>query len=231
VAKTINYDRQMKNLIDELSATGHVTHSKYKKKSVTFHHNAGVNISHEEILNLWKSRPVSAHFDIDSKGHAAQYVDEDEYAWAVGNTKGNEETISIELTNSTGSPHWGVSDETWKAGCRLAAWLFVHVIKTKPTHNNVLPHYYWSSTSCPGPYMDKIFSQVVKTVQDYYDKFIEADQQKVKQEKNDGPKDREPTAADDIKMIQTAVGVKADGVWGPKTDDAVLRFRKRHNKR
>ena len=81
---TINYDQPVKNLIDELSATGHVTHTAYRKDSVTFHHNAG-RLSHEGILNVWKTRPASAHFNVDGKGTVAQFVKPNEYAWATGN--------------------------------------------------------------------------------------------------------------------------------------------------
>jgi hypothetical protein len=88
VTATINYDRHIVNLIDELSRTGHVTHTKYKKKSVTLHHNGGVRFSHQTILNIWKTRPASAHFDIDAVGDPAQYVEAHEYAWAVANTRG-----------------------------------------------------------------------------------------------------------------------------------------------
>jgi hypothetical protein len=127
---TINYDRPVKNLIDQLSATGHVTHTKYKKKSVTFHHNGG-RLSHEGVLSVWKTRPASAHFDSDAFGRLAQYVEVHEYAWAVANTRGNQETISIEMCNSTLGPNWEVADPTWQEAARLAGWLFVHVIGTK----------------------------------------------------------------------------------------------------
>lgn len=234
MTEAINYDKHVKNLIDELSKTGHVTHSKHKKTSVTFHHNGGVNVSHEGILSLWRTRPASAAFDIDQHGDAAQYVLADEYAWAVGNTVGNETTISIELTNSSGAPHWEVSETTWKAGARLAGWLFVHEIKAKPDRHNIFPHQHWAATGCPGPFIMGIFDKLVKEVQFWYDHF----------EKNPShTPDRAPAHhpahapahesnpdAGKIKKIQEAVGVTADGHWGPKTDDAVLAFRKKHVK-
>lgn len=165
---TINYDKPVKNLIAGLDKTGHVTHNKYKKKSVTLHHNGGVNISHQGILNIWKTRPASAHFDVDRHGDVAQYVRVHEYAWAVANTRGNQETISIEMTNSTGSPHWEVSDTTWMSACRLAGWLFAHVVGERPTEHNLFYHHHWYNTDCAGPYMDKIYHKVLKETQDWY---------------------------------------------------------------
>ena len=64
---TIKYDKPVRDFIKELSATGHVTHTKSKKKSVTIHHNAG-RLSHQGVLDVWKVRPASAHFDVDGNG-------------------------------------------------------------------------------------------------------------------------------------------------------------------
>lgn len=165
---TIDYDKPVEDLIAALSATGHVTHTSYKKTSVTLHHNGGVNVSHAQILATWKSRPASAHFDVDAQGSVAQYVKVDEYAWAVGSTSGNQSTISIEQTNSTGAPTWDVSETTWKAAARLAAWLFVHVIGAAPSSSNLFPHQHWSATDCPGPYIMKNFPLILAEVQTQY---------------------------------------------------------------
>lgn len=167
MTSTIKYDLPVKNLIDALSATGHVTHKSYKKKSVTFHHNGG-RLSHEGVLNVWKTRPASAHFDVDGRGNVAQYVKVNEYAWATGSTKGNCESISIELANSSTGGKWPVATSTWKSGARLAGWLFARVIGTKPTRENVHYHHDWKSTICAGPYMDSIRGQLLDEVIKWY---------------------------------------------------------------
>jgi hypothetical protein len=170
VTATIAYDKSVNNLIDELSATGHVTHTAYKKKSVTLHHNGG-RLSHNGVLSVWKTRPASAHFDSDAVGAIAQYVKVNEYAWAVGNAVGNRETISIEMANATTSPGWTVADATWQSAARLAGWLFAKVIGERPTKDNLFYHHHWSSTECAGPYMDKIYAKVLKAAQTAYDAF------------------------------------------------------------
>lgn len=170
MTNTIPYDQHVTNLIDELSATGHVSHRSYTKKSVTFHHNGG-KLSHQGVLAVWKYRPASAHFDSDAKGAIAQYVKVNEYAWAVANTRGNQETISIEMCNATLSPHWEVAEVTWRSAARLAGWLFAHVIKARPTKDNVFFHHHWYQTSCAGPYMDSVYNQLLKAVQDAYHHF------------------------------------------------------------
>lgn len=169
----IAYDRPVKNLIDALSATGHVTHKAYKKTSVTFHHNAG-RLSHEGVLSVWQKRPASAHFDIDGTGSVCQFVKVNEYAWAVGDMVGNQRTISIEMANSATGGQWPVSPTTWKAGARLAGWLFAKVIGVRPSKANVFYHHHWSSTSCAGPYMDSVYDQLLAEVIKAYEYFSSA---------------------------------------------------------
>lgn len=203
----INYDQRVNNLIDDLSRTGHVTHTKYKKKSVTLHHNGGVRFSHQTILNIWRTRPASAHFDVDANGAVAQYVDVHEYAWAVGNTQGNCETISIEMANISAGPQWAVGEDTWRSAARLAGWLFAHVVGARPTRNNFFVHHHWYPTACAGPYMDKIFGQVLAAAQEAYDHFRGA-----------SPAPAAPAVSTPVRDIQRAFEVDADGHWGPATD-------------
>ena len=66
-AAPIKYDLPVANFIAGLDATGHVTHRNYTKKSVTFHHNGG-RLSLAGILEVWKTRPASAHFQSDAAG-------------------------------------------------------------------------------------------------------------------------------------------------------------------
>lgn len=170
MATAINYEYDVKNLIDELSATGHVTHTAYKKTSVTLHHNGG-RLSHEGVLSVWKTRPASAHFDVDSSGDVAQYVKVNEYAWAVGDLAGNQTSISIEMANSKLAPTWTVADATWKSAARLAGWLFFKVIGERPTKSNLFYHHHWSATACAGPFMDSIYDKVLAAAQTAYDDF------------------------------------------------------------
>lgn len=167
----IGYDRPVKDLIAQLSATGHVTHTSFRKTMVTVHHNAGV-LTHEDVLNAWRTREASAHFDVDARGAVAQYVNVNEYAWSCGNTQGNQSSISIEQSNSGGEPDWPVSETTWHETARLAGWLFAHVIGTRPNSSNLVPHHYWYSTACPGPYMDRVFGQLISLAQQAYDSFV-----------------------------------------------------------
>ena len=166
---TIAYDQPIEDLVSALSATGHVTHQSFTKTSVTIHHNGGVANTHEDVLNTWRTREASAHFDVDVHGAIAQFVDVHEYAWATGNTQGNESSISIEMADASGSPSWEIADATWKSAARLAAWLFHHVIGARPSNENVFPHKHWVSDDCPGPWALDHWDEIIAEMQHQYD--------------------------------------------------------------
>jgi len=168
------YDKGVKNLISGLNATGHVTHTKHRKTMVTIHHNGG-RLSHEGVLNVWKTRPASAHFDVDGYGAVAQYVEMNEYAWATGSTNGNQQSISIEMCNESVGGDWKVSETTWRSAARLTGWLFAKVIGVRPNDSNVVPHHYWKATECAGKYMDGVFAQFISVAQQAYDFFVSGD--------------------------------------------------------
>jgi hypothetical protein len=168
---TIPYDLPVKDLIAQLDATGHVTHKSFTKRSITFHHNAGL-LTHEQVLNIWKTREASAHFDVDAQGAIAEYVRVNEYAWSTGNTQGNQDSISIEMCNSTLGPRWEVSDTTWRSAARLGAWLLANVIKAPPSATTVYPHHHWLADTCPGPFIDHIWPEFMAAIQYDYNRFV-----------------------------------------------------------
>lgn len=199
----INYDRPVKNLIDALSDTGHVTHTAYKKTGVTFHHNAG-RLSHEGVLNVWQTRPASAHFDVDRAGAVCQYVKVNEYAWACASGEGNRKTISIEMANSSTGGNWPVSETTWKSAARLAGWLFARVIGHRPSRSNVYFHHDWASTSCAGPYMDSVEDELIAEVVKAYEYFTSS---------SSAPRPAQPNRGPRKSSSQIAAEVWA-GKWG-----------------
>lgn len=165
---TIAYDQPVANFIAGLNATGHVTHTQHRKKSVTLHHNGG-RLSLQGILDVWKVRPASAHFQVDGGGHVGQYVKVNEYAWATGTTRGNQESISIEMANSSTGGNWPVASVTWHNAARLAAWLHWKVLGVKPTRTTLKMHHDWKSTTCAGPYIDKVYPQILQLSRWWYD--------------------------------------------------------------
>ncbi len=154
-----------------MDAIGNVNHTQHIKKNVTFHHNAG-RLSIQGILEVWRTRPASAHFQVDAYGALGQYVRIPEYAWAQGVTVANEESISIEMCNSTLDPTWEVAPVTWKSGARLCGWLHAKVIGVRPTRTTVKKHKDWKATVCSGPYIDTVFDTMIAESQAAYDYFM-----------------------------------------------------------
>lgn len=203
----IQYDVPIRNLIDELNQTGHVTHSSYAKTSVTVHHNGGVQNTHDDVLNTWKTREASAHFDIDVHGAVAQFVEVNEYAWATGDTYGNQSSISIEHADADSD--WTISDATFNASARLIGWLFAHYIQgtPRPSSSNVFPHQHWFATACPGPDMMNKLGALINEAAKWYDAF-----------KSGHPQTK-------VQILQQALKASQDGIWGPATDMGAMGMR------
>jgi hypothetical protein len=195
----INYDRPVANYIDQLSATGHVTHTAYRKASVTFHHNAG-RLSLQGILDVWKTRPASAHFQVDGAGHVGQYVKVNEYAWATGSTQGNKESISIELANATLAPNWTVAKATYEEGARLCGWIHANILGVRPSRKTVKMHKDWKATGCPGPFIEKLLNTLISLAQKAYDVFTKKPPAK-------------PAPKPALKPLATIVQEVIDGKW------------------
>jgi hypothetical protein len=206
------YDKPVKNLIGGLNATGHVTHTKHRKDMVTVHHNGG-RLSHEGVLNVWKTRPASAHFDVDAAGAVAQYVEMNEYAWACGSTNGNQRSISIEMCNQSVGGDWPVSETTWRSAARLAGWIFAKVIGERPSSTNLVPHHHWKATTCSGPHMDARFSAFISVAQQTFDFF-----------KGGGSSPVTPPSPGGGKTFSQVVAEVIAGMWG-NGDDRKNRLR------
>lgn len=167
----VAYDQPVKMLIDGLNKTGHITHTQHRKTMVTLHHNAG-RLSHEGVLEVWKTRPASAHLDVDGSGAVAQYAWLNEYTWSTGSTNGNRDSISIEMANSAVGGDWPVAEVTWKSAARLAGWIFAKIIGARPSASNLVPHHFWKATTCAGPFIDRIFPQIIALANQSYDHFM-----------------------------------------------------------
>lgn len=167
---TIAYDKPVRDMIAGLNATGHVTHTQHRKDMVTLHHNGG-RLSHDGVLNVWKVRPASAHFNVDGVGSVAQFVKANEYAWATGSTEGNRRSISIEMCNSAVGGNWPVYEAAWYEAARLSGWIFAKIIGVRPTSTNLVVHHRWKATACAGPYIDTKLGSILQLANASYEYF------------------------------------------------------------
>ena len=148
--------------------------SKRQIKFVVVHHMAivgnGKGSALETCYNTWQTREASAHYGVDGN-LITQFVWDKDYAWATGNNEGNLHGISIEHANSSSGPDWKVSEETWKTGAKLAAYIHLIYKLGRPVKDKTLrKHSSFKATACPGPYLGKeIWDEYVKEAQRVYD--------------------------------------------------------------
>lgn len=118
---------------------------------IVIHHNAGVNLSSEQVRDLWNnSREASAHYQVEADGTIGQLVNDFDTAWHAANSDINARSIGIEHANISGPDRWQISDATVENGAHLVAALCHAYGLGRPKWGvNVFPHSQFTSTGCP----------------------------------------------------------------------------------
>lgn len=132
----------------------------HKVNGIVIHHAASTSLNSVGQVFSQPGRNGSAHYGV--KGNEIhQYVGEENTAWHCGNFWGNQNTIGIELVNSTGAPNWTVDDATLETGIRLVAdiarrhglgKLYINPNEDCPKLSGHRD-WYGASTYCPGDYL------------------------------------------------------------------------------
>ena len=143
-----------------------------KIRYITRHHTAGV-LNADQINNVWTTRPASAHYLIGVTGIVSQHVWDANTAWSNANSVSNQESITIEHSNSAGAAQdWPIAAATIDEGARWAAALCRFYKLGRPQFGvNVRDHKQFTSTSCPyhlaagGKYHDRF----MRVAQAFYD--------------------------------------------------------------
>lgn len=143
-----------------------------KIKYIVRHHNAGISTT-DQTWNTWQYRQASAHYQIEPSGRVGQLVYDGDTAWANGNQTANQESITIEHSNSAGANQdWPISDATIEGGAKWAAALCWFYKLGRPEFGvNIRDHKEFYATSCPyhlakgGKYHDRW----MKIAQEHYD--------------------------------------------------------------
>lgn len=164
---------------DEMLMTKHFTPKASRSiKYFVVHHMIILNryMESDDALracyNVWQTRPASAHYGVDGD-FVAQFVYDRHVAWANGNSRANNDSISVEHANATldepGTHNDYVVDErTFYNGARLIANGH-HLFNLTPTKNiTIRRHGEFSATACPGPYMVRNFNRYQDLVHDMY---------------------------------------------------------------
>lgn len=123
--------------------------------------------------NVWvNGREASAHYGVDGD-FVEQWVWDRDTAWALADQQANRTSINVEHANKTldlpGADNDYVLDEkTFFSGARLVANGHI-LFGIKPERNvTVRKHSNFTSTACPGPYMDRNWNRYFDLMHDIY---------------------------------------------------------------
>ena len=143
-----------------------------KIRYITRHHTAGV-LNADQINAVWRDRPASAHYLIDPNGIVSQHVWDANTAWSNANSVSNQESITIEHSNSAGpAQDWPINPVTVDEGARWAAALCRYYNIGRPEYGkNIRDHREFTSTSCPYHLANggKYHARYMQVAQAFYD--------------------------------------------------------------
>jgi hypothetical protein len=137
-----------------------------KIDTITIHHVAG-NLTIETLGNVFKptTRQASSNYGVGTDGRIGMYVEEKNRAWTSGNATNDHRAVTIEVSNSTLSPTWQVSDKALQSTIDLCAdicrrnnipkllWRNDKSLIGQVDKQNMTVHQWFQNTNCPGPYL------------------------------------------------------------------------------
>ena len=129
-------------------------------RGIVIHHAASTSLDSIGTVFSQYGRGGSAHYGVGGN-QIHQYVSESDCAWHCSNWAGNNATVGIETTNSTGAPDWKVADDTLATLIKLVAdiakrnnlgKLWINPDADFPALSGH-KDWYGAATVCPGPYL------------------------------------------------------------------------------
>ena len=141
-----------------------------KISKITIHHAATVNASLKGMGNGFSgSRVASANYGIDSDGKVGMYVEEKNRAITSSSTANDEVAVTIEVANSGKGSKWPVSDKALNALVELCVDIckrndIKELNYTGDSKGNLTRHNMFTSTTCPGPYLQGKFEWIAEQV-------------------------------------------------------------------
>lgn len=218
----------------------------HRIRHITIHYwGRWVGQSHDGIVEYLvrkRSNGTSAHYVV-SPGRVDRIVPESDTAWANGNRTANQESITIELC-----PDPARLDATIATCADL-----VRDIRARHGDLPLVPHMRWTETDCPGPFTHRL-GEIDRLARRstarpatpppfplpsgmYYGPASGPIESVSGRGRNDRVPDdvvHGPTGWHSIglqlaqqRLRDRGWTITADGRWGPETDSAVLRFKRR----
>ena len=143
--------------------------SGYKVCKITPHHMAG-KLTAKRCGELFQNpnRRASSNYGIGYNGEIYCYVDENDRAYTSSNKANDCQAITIEVANSKTGGNWPISDAAWNSLVNLCVDIcrrYGFRLEYNGTPNGSLTrHNMFAATSCPGPYLQGKFPELVKVV-------------------------------------------------------------------
>ena len=141
-----------------------------KISKITIHHMAG-NLSVEACANVFQNtdRQASSNYGIGSDGRIGLYVDESRRAWTSSNRDNDNVAVTIEVANDEIGGNWHVSDKALESTIALCVDIcqrngIAKMNFTGDKSGNLTMHKWFSSTLCPGPYLESKFPYIAQEV-------------------------------------------------------------------
>ena len=138
-------------------------------KKITIHHMAG-NLSVETCANVFSgTRKASSNYGIGTDGRVGLYVDEKDRAWTSSSSANDSQAVTIEVANNSGAPNWTVSDKAFNKLIDLCVDIckrngIKQLTFTGDKNGTLTCHYFFSNTSCPGPYLKSRMPEICNLV-------------------------------------------------------------------
>lgn len=141
-----------------------------KITKITIHHMAG-NLSVEACGNAFATtdRQASSNYGIGTDGRVGLYVPEDYRAWTSSNRNNDEVAVTIEVANDVCGGNWHVSDKALEALIALCTDICLRngiseLVYTGDATGNLTRHNMFTSTQCPGAYLQSKFPTIAEEV-------------------------------------------------------------------
>lgn len=137
---------------------------------ITVHHMAG-NLSVETCGSIFQGagRDASSNYGIGTDGRIAGYVAEENRSYCSSSRANDNEAITIEVANDgNADTNWHVSDKAWNALVKLCVDICKRynftLVYDGTANGSLTRHNMFTSTTCPGGYLQGRFDELAKTV-------------------------------------------------------------------
>lgn len=153
-----------------LSPNGYFPRSDSIRK-VTIHHMAGV-MSAEQCGYTFQnpSRQASSNYGIGNDGRIGCYIEEENGSWCSSSYWNDNQSITIEVSNSYAGNPWPISGAAWNSLIALCADICtrygIEPYYDGTTNASFTEHRMFAATACPGEFIHERMEQIVQEVRD-----------------------------------------------------------------